>query len=221
VRDRGGPPSASDEDGTNQLLEQLFGEEGALRQLLAEEGSDGDDAGTETADAQPSGDPEPVTLEPSAPPARQATADPPADPPAEQPNSEPPAEQPQAGAEPSVPPSPPPRAPTLVALKRGDKTCMPVRADGQPCVPRAQLSDAPKDACRGDAPGTLVTFTNRCSHAVQLHRYVASEGARSRRTVLTLGGSGDRKSYTECPDGRTERVLVAVPTGELESANCR
>jgi hypothetical protein len=198
VRDKGGAPSAEDEGGTNELMEQLFGEEGALTQLLEQEAADSDDSETETAAAEPSDD-----AAPTPPPAQQAPAEPA-----------------------SLPPAPAREAPTLVALKRGSKTCMPVRADGQPCVPGAKLSDAPAAACKGAAPGTRVTFTNRCAHAVQIHRYVAIEGAdgkaRNRKSVLTLVGSGGSKFYTDCPDGgRTEKVLVAVPTGEFESARCK
>jgi hypothetical protein len=193
--------TAEDEHGTNQLLAELFGEEGALRTLL-EQGAD--DAETDTADDDtPPPDPAPKIAGPSPEQAKLAIA---------------------KGSDAGVPP-PAERAPALTALKKGARTCLPLQADGQPCVAPGKVSAAPKDACGASETGIRVTFTNRCAHAVQIHRYVAPTGpdgkAQSQRTIITLGAVGSRKSYLECGDARTEKLHVAVPAGELANARCR
>jgi hypothetical protein len=68
-----------------------------------------------------------------------------------------------------------------------------------------------------------VTFTNGCAHTIHIHRYWTAAGSdgkvQNHRRLIVLTGPGDSRHFTDCPDGRTDKLLVSVPQGE--QARCK
>src|SRR5262245_8197639 len=112
------------------------------------------------------------------------------------------------------------RSPTLIVM--GLSSRADPRVLGLDGATDLKGSRRTSQGCAHDIGGRLQPCLPGESRGARRSRYWTAAGAdgkmQNHRRLIVLSGAGNRRFYADCPDGRTEKLLVSVPTGERANA---